>query len=379
MGLLPIAAMNLPSVYARSGRAKFYVSFDCPATARRLHRATPFRTDDPEGGRKALAFAAALAKPKPSDREYQTEAWETWVPAFLRQQYRRQQKSLQRYLISWKWWRLFLSDRKISTPRALTFQHVRDFHEWRTTFKKRSGRSVSHNTALLDVKAMQVVMNEARRREWVAANPCDRLGIGRATAKVKPEITDAEMATIIAELDALVAREPGKAWMRTAWEIARWQGCRLRETRLDLARQVDLRDGTIVFNAKGRHGNAKVVPTWLHDGLRPLLARMIADKQAWTCDPIGPLGSLEFRRFFHAIGLPHLCFHCTRVTVITKGARAGVPESHMMAYVGHSKSEVHRIYQRFSARDLIKAAAAVSYAGGTPSTAENPGCDPASP
>lgn len=68
--------------------------------------------------------------------------------------------------------------------------------------------------------------------------------------------------------------------------------------------------------------------------------------------------------FFKAIGLPHLCFHCTRVTVITRMARAGVPISQAMRYVGHASTAVHKIYQRLAASDLSSAVNAISYGGG---------------
>lgn len=58
--------------------------------------------------------------------------------------------------------------------------------------------------------------------------------------------------------------------------------------------------------------------------------------------------------------MPHLCFHCTRVTVITKMARAGVPMAVAMAYVLHSSSLVHKIYQRLGIADLGSAVAAIS-------------------
>jgi integrase len=58
---------------------------------------------------------------------------------------------------------------------------------------------------------------------------------------------------------------------------------------------------------------------------------------------------------------PHATFHCTRVTVITRMARAGVPIQQAMAYVGHADQTVHRIYQRLQADDLTKCTEALRF------------------
>jgi hypothetical protein len=50
--------------------------------------------------------------------------------------------------------------------------------------------------------------------------------------------------------------------------------------------------------------------------------------------------------------LRHLCFHCTRVTVITRLCRANVSESQAMRFVGHASETIHRVYQRLRAEDV---------------------------
>lgn len=56
--------------------------------------------------------------------------------------------------------------------------------------------------------------------------------------------------------------------------------------------------------------------------------------------------------YFKKHGMTHLSFHCTRVTVVTRLARAGVPLAQAMAFVGHSSSLVHRLYTRLRPADL---------------------------
>lgn len=50
--------------------------------------------------------------------------------------------------------------------------------------------------------------------------------------------------------------------------------------------------------------------------------------------------------------MPHLSFHSTRVTVVTRLARAGVQERVAMRYVGHASATIHRIYTRLQVDDL---------------------------
>jgi hypothetical protein len=374
--LLPFAAMIDVSIYRRTGRPVWYVSYPCPIALKRVHRATQFRLDDPEGRRKAYHFALQRAKESRVYQQAESERWSVWAQPFLEQHYRRQKPTLQRYLISWKWLSHYFELHKIPGPRALTFEHVRAYHEWRTGFVKRTGRSVSHNTALLDIKALQVLMNEAIRRGWCVVNPCDKLGISRTPAREKPEITDEQMSVIIAALDERVARDPSSRWMRVAWEIARWHGCRLRETQLDLRTQVDLKDGLIKFRGKGHHsGQPKIRHNPIHPRLRPMLEQMIRDGHTRTCT-VPELGSRAFREFFDALHMPDVCFHCSRVTVITKMVRADVSLPKIMDYVGHADEEVNRIYRRLKARDLASGHAAIDYAD-TPAPPQNPGSAPA--
>ena len=363
------------SVFARTGRSMWYVAYEDPTTLMRVNKVTPYPLVMPDGKKRAYDFAAKLAATD-EFRESRSEVWAAWVEPHLVQRYKRMPVTLSRYMTSWRYVRTFLIEKKIPGPRAVTIQTVRDFIDWRTAQTKRSGKSVSHNTAVMDVKMFQIVLNEAMRRDWIQKNPAKEVGVSRTAAKKKREISDDEMARILVALDAKVKEEPDAAWMRIAWEIARWQGCRLSETQIDLTRQVNFEDETITFHAKGRNGEPHVFETKLHPGLKPFLLDMVQRKKTFTCrfPKMGVCragaASKIFRRFFDGLGLRDISFHCTRVTVITKLARAGTPISQAMAYVGHADEEVHRIYQKLKARDLGQAASAVVY---TRASAPTPG------
>ncbi|MFZ4695063.1 MAG: tyrosine-type recombinase/integrase [Verrucomicrobiia bacterium] len=268
-----------------------------------------------------------------------SELWSTWVPAWLDQRYGKSPLTLRRYQLSWVALSTFLAERRLESPAQVHYADLQDFMGWRQT-KSDSNFASCHNSALYDLKVFRLVMGEAVRRGFIQANPCLGLGIKKEKPDEKPEIQAEEITTIRAAL----GKEP--EWMRVAFEIALHQGCRLRETSIPLS-DVDLQRGAITFNAKG----AKQFTTALHPDLVPLMVRLKGEKRRLTCE-IPPMPSKAWWKFFKGLKLGHLCFHCLRVTCITRLARAGVSQSKAMRYVGHASATIHRVYQRLQVEDV---------------------------
>lgn len=368
------------SVYERPGRPTFYVAYDCPLRARRVCESSGIKTDDPRG--KLAAYAYAREKSSSGVMHGQSRdisAWGNWVEAWLRMRFAGQPLTLTSYLGAWKFLSHFLHEQKIPTPRALTYGHCVNFVLTREKqVKKRSGRKVSRNTALHNVKVLSRIMREAVRRGYSQGNPCFRLSedVPRAHVAEKPEFTDEQIAAVRAELARPGDRGPTRPeWMAIAFEIALHQNCRLRATQIAMD-CVDLVRDTIQFHEKG--GQVFTVP--IHPGLRPLLARLKAEGRKVTC-VLPLLASRSFSRVLRRIGLPHT-FHCTRVTGITRFARAGVPEQQAMAYVNHGGWAVHRIYQRLKPADVRGCHAALNFlpAGApAPGRPQSPDAGPSTP
>jgi len=357
--------MKYVSVYQRARSPFWWIAYWCPRRQKRVSEATPFRHDAPQSKRKALDRANELSREAFADKGGKgKDRWELWVPEFLSQRYpvATQKKTYDRMVGGWHQWQEFLRDRKIAVPRALTYQSVLDFVTWRSGQKKKSsGKIVSKNTALCDVRIMSVILREAMRREYAEGNPCDRIGINKDPPKEKQEMSDAEIDQI---RTALPTRP---AWMQVCFEIAIHQGCRLHETSVPWD-HIDFARDTITFDAKGRNGRPHTFTTKLHPNLKPILARLKAGNPTsnFTCEP-PVMAAKEWHFFLKEIGLPHLTFHGTRVTVITRLARAGVPIQQAMAYVGHASTAIHQIYQKLKAADTGPAVAAI--APGTQPTA----------
>jgi integrase len=197
-------------------------------------------------------------------------------------------------------------------------------------------------------------MGEALKRGWCETNPCAKLGIKKDDPDEKPEITPAEEDDIREALPAFVAQNPeAYGHMVNSFEIAIHQGCRLRETQV-LLTDIDTGRKTITFRAKGK----KVFATQLHPKLIPLVNGLHASGEKVTCK-VPMLASKHWRDFFDQLDLSHLSFHCTRVTVVTRLARAGVPISQAMSFVGHASRLIHRIYTRLQPGDLSLCIAAL--------------------
>lgn len=358
--------MQSISVYARTGRPTWYVAYDCPERARRVCESTCIKIDDPRG--KLAAYAYARDKSKSGighSGNSERTRWDCWTKDWLTVRFAQQPKTLVSYLGAWKFLSFWLRETGIPTPRALRYEHAIAFVNWREGRVKRSGRRVSRNTALHNCKVMSRIMREAVRRGYCEGNPWFKLSedIPETAAKEKPEFTDEQIAKVKAELARKTRRGPARpAWMSIAFEIALLTGCRLAETQIPFDR-IDLARNVIIFHTKG----GKIHPVSIHPALRPLLEKLKAGGRKQTCQ-LPFLASRSFSRVLKRIGLDHT-FHCTRVTGITRAARAGVSEQKAMAYFGHSGWAVHRIYQRLTPADAADCHAALNFYDAGPESA----------
>jgi integrase len=306
-------------------------------TGRRRQESTKFRYDVASESRKAHDLRRELAAREKAGFD-RGEIWEAWVPRFLEQRY--SDPTLSRYKNSWNNVASYLYHRGVSIPRQLTRIHVREFVDWRQERHSELGLyEVCKNTALHEVKVLRILMGEAVACGFAPANPCLRLDIKKDPSPRKPRITEAEHQKILAALK----HEP--EWMQISYAIAWEQGCRFSETCLPLS-DVDLRRGVIHFRTKGHKADRAEFP--LSPNLRPLFQRLIRSGRKMTFE-MPPMPGKVWWRFFKRIRMPHLCFHCTRVTFITRCYETGIPRDSVMRLVGHSSTAAHEIYPRLSA------------------------------
>ena len=370
------------SIYRRKDSPFWWVKYWCPQRLKWVAKSTGQRLNDPLGYKRAVAQARELSADAISAKALAPSSrWEKWVMPWLQMRHQSSPKTLVSETNRWEWIDSFMIEQRVYGPQGVTYQLGLDYMAWRTSQTKRvSKRHPSHNTALAELRLLSRVMREAVRRGFITSNPLERMGIKKLRPAEKAEMTDTDIAKIRAALVEKEGHLPLKErWMTISFEIALHQGCRISETSLPLS-DIDLGARRITFHAK----RAKVFTTTLHPGLVPLIQQLKASGAERTC-VLPKLATRDWHLFLkgrlerNRQGIcPHLTFHSTRVTVITRMARAGVPIQQAMAYVGHADQTVHRIYQRLQADDLTRCTQALSFfpANGTPQT---PDADAARP
>jgi len=349
------------SVYPRKGRPNWYICYFSADEFRWVSRSTPYALDDPGGEKKATKLGESLAREfERKATATRAETWMHWARPFIEHHYQKQEKTRRRYINAWDWLQVFLQEKKLLTPGAVQYKHAQQYIDWRMTKRRHCGRPIARNTALVELRVLSLLMREAVRRGYVVANSLAQLGLTRDAAKEKPELADDEITKIRQELAKREAAKPiTERWMTVSFEIALHQGCRLSETSLPMSR-VDEKRRTIQFHAKGRNGQPHVFTTALHPGLVDLITTLRQAGATDTCH-LPPMAAKEWWKFRRDVGLGHTTFHSTRVTAITRMARANVPQAQAMRFVGHANEAVHRIYQKLKVEDLSACTAALDF------------------
>ena len=267
------------------------------------------------------------------------ERWESWVEGYL-DTHCEHDLTREGYQQSWLWLRSYLAEIGVNFPRQLTYDHAFRFIEWRMANGIK--RVTKKSTALRDLKVLRLLMQHAVRTGMAPGNPCLGMRLDRPAAAEKPEFTDEQIEKIYAAL-------PETDWRHVAFRIALETGCRLSETQIDF-KHIDFQRKTLTFGTP-KGGSGKAFSRFLPTSLIPMLKGIKKTGAPVTVD-LPSSASQLFSNFFDSIGLNEHCFHCTRVTYITRLARnPNVSEKEAMRLVNHSSAMVHRIYQRLRVDD----------------------------
>lgn len=307
-----------------------------------MRTATKFRVGIGADTRKARELAAEHSlKESRLSGVPKGESWKEWAAQWLGS-LKLSQLTINRYRTAWENVLKFFEIRGTGAPRYVSYATCMDYLEWRKTNAAGRKKKACHNTALLELKVLGLVMGEAVRRGYASANPCRELRIGRDKPREKPELTDDQISSIREALKS----EP--EWMSDAFELAIHHGCRLSECRVPME-DVDLKRRVIHFR-KTKGDKPFTVP--IHPGILPLLNRK-AESGAKFVSEVPENDSKPFHLLFKRLGLEGVSFHSTRVSVVSRLARCPeVKQEVAMRYVNHSSELVHRIYQRIGVDDV---------------------------
>jgi integrase len=275
-----------------------------------------------------------------------SHCWEAWVcPWMVARWGNRTSETSKRYsCYFWRWLKYF-KEKQITQPAALRREHVINYLEWR---KKHGG---SRNTAIHEIKFLAQVMEEAVNRGYIDKNPVRKLGIKKDDPAEKVPWSDDEVAKVE---KALVERDKF-GWMHVTFLMGYHQAARLRQSQIPISR-IDFKRRIIDYpSEKVKDGKGYSQP--ISPAFYPILQELVAHRQSlgksMLCDLPAFGESIEWRRFLDKLGLKHLVHHGLRATWITQAALGGIPESLAKRFVNHASSQVHAIYQKITATDLM--------------------------
>jgi integrase len=347
-------------VFPRTG-SPFWWIYYYTGPKQRVQESSKKRRDDPLGWKQAYDLAKSKARDFGALGRAGNAVWDSWVEEWIesRMPNDNQLKSRKTALQHWRFIRAFLGDRGVDSPVGLSYNLAMEYFAWRKENKRLPSRP-KVQTAVTEMALLKRVMHEAVRRGFAHANPIADMELVRPKHKEKPEIMPEEEALIRQELTRREGHLPlTERWMTVSFEIAIRHGWRIAETSFPLSR-INFTTWQVSVHQKGDRW--RTVP--VHPELRPMFTELRRLGAKLSC--VFPDNSQQRASYWWSMMLrgcerdnvagilPHLCFHCCRVTVISRMARAGIPERLIMEWVGHASTAVHRIYQRVRADDLEK-------------------------
>lgn len=332
----------MASLYTRTKSPYWWIEY-IDGNGKRRQESTRCRMDSVQETRMARQLRAKreMEEMKSPVRSSNDQELEAWVQRWIDTRFSKQPHTLESYSLAWKHLLAFFKSQRITFADQIQRAHCFAYFDARKL-------KAAANTAIHDLVILRLILNEAINRNLITVNPAAKLGLKKEAPAEKPEITESEARIIEAALPTL------PEWMAISWHIAWNQGCRLAETALPLS-DVDTKRQLITFTLKGGRRHT----TRLHPALIPLILKFKKEKRLRTWE-FSRNASRDWSRVLDSLGLKHLTFHSTRVTVITRMARSGnVNEQQAMRFIGHATEQVHAIYQRLKTSDLDACLAAL--------------------
>jgi hypothetical protein len=276
-------------------------------------------------------------------------SWEDWVIPWITAKWGNRTNRTPKMYTNYFWrWLEYLNKIEVTQPAALQREHVINYLEWR---KKHGGH---RNTAIHEIKFFGQVMDEAINRGYASTNPCRKLHLEKTPPKEKIPWSNDEVEKALAAAEA----QERFGWMHVAFLMGRFQAVRLRQSAVPLS-CVDFNRRLITYPnevVKGRKGYSQPIDPEFFPVLQELVAHRQKLGKPTLCDIPDDREdppSVQIRQFLDGLGLRHLVHHGLRATWITQAALSGVPESLAKRFVNHASTQVHQIYMKITATDML--------------------------
>jgi integrase len=306
------------------------------------YRSTGYRQANIVERRAAERLCAAASLRERTTATARSTNWE-FVPDWLAATHSHP-LTLRSYQKRWKALRIWLHDIDVGGPQQLTRENCQAYPAWRAQ------NGGARNTSVKELQLMSAVLQEAVRRGYIQSNVAHNLRIKRDPAAEKRPFTDEELSRIDKAL-----RAQSHSWLMASYCLGRWQGSRLSQCAVPLD-SIDL-DRQVIHYPAGIMKGGRALTQPIDPHALPILRDLVAHRRSIgatsLCD-LPEMPSLEWRHFLDSLEPPihGASHHCFRVTLVTRFALAGVPESLAAKYTGHSSIAMHRIYQKYTTQDV---------------------------
>jgi len=336
----------MASLYNRSDSPFIWIRYK-DAAGKWASKNTGYRQDN-IGDRKQAEIVAkrkSLEEMASKPVRVASHNWEDWaMPWIIARWGNRTNRTPKMYTnYFWRWLKYF-QENEVTQPATLRREHVINYLEWR---QKHGGH---RNTAIHEIKFLGMLMDEAINRGYATTNPARKLHIEKTAPAEKVPWSEFE----VEQVEKALAERNKFGWMHVTFLMGLYQAARLRQSEIPLSR-IDFRRRIIDYpsdRVKGGKGYSQPIDSDFYPILQELVAHRQSLGKSLLCE-IPVLPSVEWRRFLDTLGLKHLVHHGLRATWITRAALAGIPESLAKRFVNHASSQVHAIYQKITATDLM--------------------------
>ena len=334
----------MASLYTRPNSVYLWIKYKGTDGAWK-RKSTGYRKDNPGDQQQARKLCRIKSMEEMRDAPVQRGGWE-WGAGWIESRWgQKQGQTLLLYKRYFLRWLKYFGEHGITQPGALRREHVTDYIPWRA--KHGGGR----NSAIYEIKFLAMLMDEAISRGFATENPARKLGLKKETPAEKRPWSEHEIATVQA---AFESPERRFGWMHVTFLMGLFQAARIRQAQVPLA-CIDLRRRIIDYPGEIVKGGKRYTQP-INPEFYPTLVELVAHRQklneARLCE-VPALSGVEWRDFLDSLGITGVSHHSLRVTFITRAALAGVPEAMTRRFVNHSSQQIHQIYQRITATDLL--------------------------
>jgi hypothetical protein len=275
--------------------------------------------------------------------------WEDWALPWINAKWGNRTNRTPKMYVNYFWrWLEYFKEIQVTQPAGLQREHVIKYLQWR---QKHGGH---RNTAIHEIKFLGQLMDEAINRGYATANPCRKLHLEKTPPKEKIPWSNDEVDKVLSAAEA----QDRFGWMHVGFLMGRFQAVRLRQSSVPLA-CIDFNRRLISYpndTVKGRKGYSQPIDPEFFPVLQEIVAHRQKLGKATLCDIPGEKEdppSVQIRQFLDRLGLPHLLHHGLRASWITQAALSGMPESIAKRFVNHASTQVHEIYQKITASDML--------------------------